>query len=82
MTKTTSNPWTDLLTDEELEARHALTAKLDPCFAKQARFFWENRTDDDLRVLEWQALQCGDADQYQLARTYAARLLKRRGAGQ
>lgn len=74
MTTTENSPWVHLLTAEELEARHALTARLDPGFAKREREFWETRTAAQLRVLEHQALRCADADQYQRARSYAARL--------
>ena len=66
------NRWSDLLDPAELEAQWALTAKLDPQHAKSSRTWWEERTADQLSVLEHQAWLCCDPGQYQLARTYRA----------
>lgn len=65
-----TNKWINPLTAEQLEAQHALAARLDPAFAKADREFWESRTEPQLRVLKAQAWDANDADGYQRANTY------------
>ena len=65
--------WNTILTAAELDAHYALTAKLDPSFAKNDRAFWESRTATQLKVLRSQAWNCNDADIYQMASTYFVR---------
>jgi hypothetical protein len=67
-----SNPWNDILTKTEIEAVRALTAKLDPRFAKEQHEFYEGRTINQLNALAHQAWLCCESDSYQLARSYAA----------
>lgn len=67
-----SNPWMDLMTAEELAARTAETAKLDPAFAARDKAFYESRTAGDLRSLATQAWNCSQSEGYQVARSYLA----------
>jgi hypothetical protein len=69
---TDSNHWVDILSQEELDGFHEMTANLDPSFAAGARKFWESRTESDLTALANQAWLTNDGDQYQLARSYLA----------
>jgi hypothetical protein len=66
------NPWTNILTAEQIEASHAATAKLDPAFARRDRDFYRARTANELRSLAAQAWNCCNADSYQMARSYLA----------
>lgn len=68
-----TNAWTHTLTAAELEARYALTASLDPAFARREREFYERCTVNDLRALRTQAWNATQPDAYQLAQTYLAR---------
>lgn len=69
-----SSPWTTLLTAADLDARYALTASLDPAFARREREFYESRSANQLRALRTQAWNCSEGDAYQLAQTYLARV--------
>lgn len=64
--------WHQILTREELEAHHALTASLDPRFARREREFYSTRTASQLRTLAAQAWNGNLRDGYVLARSYAA----------
>ena len=64
--------WTHTLSPAELEARYALTYRLDPRFARSEREFWESRTTNQLAVLAHQAWLCNDADAYQVAKSLLA----------
>lgn len=65
--------WVDILTVEELDALYALTAKIDPSFARQDREWWESRSIAQLSALKHQAWLTNDADQFQRAGSYLAR---------
>ena len=69
-----NNQWSHILTAAELDAHWALTAKLDPRFARQCREFYESRTASQLRVLVAQSWDCCEPTGYQLARSHAALL--------
>lgn len=64
--------WVDVLDVPALEARFALTASLDPRFARAERAFYQGRTVNDLKALAHQAWLCCEGDAYQLARSYLA----------
>lgn len=64
--------WTHVLTPEQLAARHALTASLDPAFAERERRWYEARTESELRCLMYWAMNTAEDGAYQLARTYLA----------
>lgn len=64
--------WVHILSSAELEAQYALTASLDPSFARQQRAFYDSRSDDELRALMHQAWLCNEACRYQLARSHLA----------
>lgn len=68
------NAWVHIPTDAELEARHAVTASLDPRFAREDRKFWESRTEPQLRVLKREAWDANDSGAYQTARAYLVKL--------
>ena len=68
----TASAWNTILTAPELDAHYALTASLDPRFAKDQRTFYESRTPTQLRVLAAQAWDCNEPTAYQLARSHAA----------
>jgi hypothetical protein len=65
--------WNTILTANELAARYAFTAKIDPSFAAQQSAFYDGRTDNELRALINGAWNCNDADGYQLARSHLAK---------
>ena len=71
-TDMTASAWNTILTAPELDAHYALTASLDPRFAKGERTFYESRTPAQLRVLAAQAWDCCEPTGYQMARSYAA----------
>jgi 5-methylcytosine-specific restriction endonuclease McrBC GTP-binding regulatory subunit McrB len=71
---TGSNHWVDVLSQDELDELHETTASLDPSFAAASRRFWESRTENELSALVHQAWLSNDGDQYQLARSYRARM--------
>lgn len=64
--------WSALLTREQIEAQRAITAKLDPTFAKLDAEFWDTRTADQLRNLAWGAWNCNEGGAYQMARSLLA----------
>ena len=68
----TASPWNTILTAQELDAQYALTASLDPRFAREQRAFYEGRTLNQLRVHATQAWDCCEPTAYQLARSHAA----------
>jgi hypothetical protein len=67
-----SNRWTDILTPEQISDYHALTADLDPSFARKQREFYESRSAAQCDSLAHQSWLCNESDAYQLARSYAA----------
>lgn len=69
MTHIIESKWTHILSPSELEARYALTYRLDPRFARSERAFWESRTPDQLKVLADQSWVCNEPDAYQIARS-------------
>lgn len=66
------NPWTEILTPEEIDAYHRMTATLDPAFAAQERAWYLARTADELRTLTAQSWNSNDSSSYRLSRSYAA----------
>ena len=66
--------WTHIMTATEINAFHALTASLDPRFAKGEREFYASRTKPQLETLAAQAWWGNEPTPYQLARSYAALL--------
>lgn len=66
------NQWGEILDQSKIDARHALTASIDPRFAAADRAFYESRTASDLRVLVSQAWNCNEPTAYQIARSYLA----------
>lgn len=64
--------WNTILTADELSANYALTATIDPVFAKKQREFYATRTDNELKALINQSWNCNDADGYQRARSHLA----------
>lgn len=67
-----SNPWTDILSVEQLAARTASIAALDPSFAVRDQKFYSDRTYAQLCSLERQAWNCNNAEAYQVARSWKA----------
>jgi hypothetical protein len=66
------NTWTDILTADQLAAKYAFTATLDPRFAAEDRKFWESRTVAQLHGLKAGAWNCNEGETYQKARSYLA----------
>ena len=64
--------WVHILTTDEIAASNALTASLDPNFARGEREFYESRSLNQLRVLMAQAWNCNQDCRYQMARSYLA----------
>lgn len=64
--------WTRICTREEIEANNALTASIDPSFARLEKAFYESRTARQLRTLSGQAWNCNNIDGYCMARSYLA----------
>ena len=64
--------WSHILTAAELDARFALTAKLDPRFAREQRAWYETRTVQQLRSEMNGSWNANDSDGYQLARSFIA----------
>jgi hypothetical protein len=64
--------WTRILTAAELDTLFALTAKLDPRFARQQREWYEARTVQELRSHMNGAWNANDSDGYQMARSFIA----------
>ena len=69
-----TNQWHHILTADELTSSYALTAKLDPAFAAQARAFYDSRSAAQLDVLAAQAWNGNNPTSYQLARSHRALL--------
>ena len=72
LTPNDASPWNTILTAQELDAHYALTASLDPRFAREQRTFYEGRTLNQLRFHATQAWDCCEPTAYQLARSHAA----------
>ncbi len=68
----TQSQWSHTMSRAELEAHYALTASLDPSFAKGERAFYESRTVNQLRALAAQAWNSCEPTPYQMAQTYLA----------
>lgn len=62
--------WNTVLTRAEIDASHALTAKLDPAFAARDRAWYASRTANQLSALASGAWNCNDSTTYQMARSY------------
>ncbi len=67
------SPWSAVLTSAELESFHALTASLDPGYARRQMEFYEAQTARQLSALRSQAWYANDGDGYQLAGSYLAK---------
>lgn len=67
-----TNGWTEIMTAEQINATHALTASLDLRFAAANRKFYETRTATQLRSLTVQAWNSNEQEAYCLARSYLA----------
>ena len=61
-----------IMSRDELNARFAMTASLDPAFATRERRFYETRTEAELRAIAAQAWNCNDASNYRMAKSYLA----------
>lgn len=70
------SPWASFLSIEQIEARRAVTARIDPGFASRDRAWWDARTDAELHTIAAGAWDANEAERYQLARS----LLLHRGA--
>lgn len=68
----TASPWNTILTTQELDVHYALTASIDPRFAREECAFYESRTLNQLKALAAQAWDCCEPGGYQIARSYAA----------
>lgn len=66
--------WNEILDREQLDAQYALSASLDPGFAKRQRAFYDAQSADQLSALMHQSWLCNDPDGYQLARSHRALL--------
>lgn len=64
--------WTDILTPEQIDAYHKLTATLDAGFALADRDFMNSRTPEQHDALATGCWHCNDGERYQLHRSYAA----------
>lgn len=64
--------WSEILSAEQLEAKYAATAKLDPRFAQKSKAFWEIQSVNSLRAHMAGAWTANDAEGYQMARSYLA----------
>lgn len=69
----TGSRWTTILGADELAAHYALTASLDPAFARQSRDFYESRTEAQLEAMAAGAWIANDVDGWQLARSWRAK---------
>ena len=65
-----TNAWTEILSYEQITAKNAETAKLDPAFVTRSIAFWSSRTIKQLQTLKSQAWYANDSEQYQMARSY------------
>lgn len=66
--------WQTILTPEEIDAYHRMTAIIDPAFAAQDRAWYQARTANQLRALASESWNCNEGGAYQLARSYLAKL--------
>lgn len=66
--------WVKIINAAEIAAYHAMTAKIDPRFAKSEAAFYASCTANRLRVLIAQAWDCNDSTAYMVARSYLAQL--------
>lgn len=66
--------WSEILSAEQLAERTALTAKLDPTFARRQHEFYSTQPANRLRSLQAGAFTANDAEGYQLARSYLAQI--------
>lgn len=66
------NLWTETLDASGLAAHYAVTAKLDPRFAREEREFYETRSAAQLRALAAGAWNANNSTGYMLARSYLA----------
>lgn len=64
--------WSHILTAAELDEQFALTASLDPSFARQQREWYETRTIAQLKGAAAGAWTANEPDGYQLARSFIA----------
>lgn len=64
--------WNKILTAAELEAHHALTASIDPAFARKERAFYASRTPAQLEGLAAGAWYANEPTGYMLAKSYLA----------
>lgn len=64
--------WSYVMSRKEVDAYHALTASLDPSFARREREFYESASVSALQAVASQAWNCCEPTGYQLARSYAA----------
>lgn len=69
--------WSKLLSKEEIEARFALTASLDPRFAAQERTFYETRTVRQLEYIAAQSWATNEGEYFQLTKSLIAFMLIR-----
>lgn len=67
-----ANAWSTILTQAELDAQYALTASLDPRFAKLEREWFLSRTANQLKATAAGAWDSNDPTTYQWARSYLA----------
>ncbi len=64
--------WNQILTAAEIEVYHALTAQIDPGFARKECEWYASRTLNQLSVAASQAWRANERTGYVLARSYAA----------
>jgi hypothetical protein len=64
--------WSKILTPAEIDAYHALIARLDAAFATGDRKWWMSRTADELRAEAAASWNANTPTTYQLARSYLA----------
>lgn len=67
-------PWTHIMTPAELAAHNAITASIDPSFARKERDWYESRTATQLRSSMNGAWNANDSYGYQMNRSYLAKL--------
>lgn len=66
------SPWTDILSEAELEAYWARWAALDSRTAREARAWWRGLTADQLDIARRRAWLVPCGEDYQLAASYLA----------
>lgn len=67
-----TSPWTAILTAEQIDARFAAMAIVDPRMARESKAWWATRTPAQLRTLKAGAWDSNQSEQYQLAASYLA----------